>query len=244
MKSRAVWRAAGVSLILTLSAVRAFTAEPENPLPWLNSLRSASGAGALGVDPLLMKTAENYARALAGLGRISHTGPDGSDALTRYLRNGGTSAKVGEIIGVGEGLSRIEAAWLSSPDHRSAILKPFWTYSGWGMAPVGEQQVWVILFTWTRTAGLEVREDGRGGLWIGGEFLPSDVRTPLLISGIEEFEAASWEPVPRRFAFFLPSALRTGYIRLGYISIDGGLVITDVITSSRGTGSQAEGSRF
>jgi hypothetical protein len=244
MKSRAAWRTAAISLILILPAVQVFAAAPENPLPWLNSARNAEGVVALGVDPLLMKTAEDFARTLAGLGRISHTGPDGSDALTRYLRNGGTSAKVGEIIGAGEGLLRIEAAWLSSPDHRSALLKAFWTHAGWGMALAGTQQVWVILFVQKRTAGLEVKEDGQGGLWIGGAFLPLDVGTPLLISGIDELPAAFWDPALKRFTFLLPASLRTGYIRLGYISMNGGLVVTDVITSPRETESPAGGSRF
>jgi hypothetical protein len=231
-----------IALALALSAGLAHA--EEGPLPWLNATRAAAGWAALDADPYLMETAGDFASLLAGWGRISHTGPDGSDPLTRYLRMGGTSARVGEILGAGENLSRIEAAWLSSPGHKEEIVKTFWTHAGWGMSSAGNQQVWVILFVQKRTAGLSVEEDGEGGLRIGGSFIPSDVVTPILVSGIDRITAWAWDPGKRSFVFLLPAGLRTGYIRLGYTTESGALVIADVITSPRGRESPGEGSRF
>jgi hypothetical protein len=227
-------------LVFTVSA-HAETAG--TPLSWLNSTRAAQGLRGLDIDGVLMDTARAHAENLAVLGRISHIGSDGSDALTRYLRGGGTSAMVGEIIGAGETLPRIEAAWLSSTDHRAAILAPFWTHVGWGSAVAGGQQVWVILFAERRVDSLVVSEMENGSLKIEGIFLPNDVERPVLFTGTVGVEADVWDPGSGLFRFLVPAGLRTGYIRLGYVARGGGLVITDVITSPRGTESPTAGSR-
>ncbi len=181
-----------------------------------------------------MQAAQAYAGLLAGLGRISHTGPDGSDALTRYLRAGGTSARVGEIIGAGPDLEAVQKAWMSSPDHRASILKGLWTHAGWGSARSGSAVVWVVLFVQARTAGLGVREGAGGERVISGRFLPGDAAGALLLCGAARLQPLRWDPADRSFTFRVAPETDFRYARLCYLTAEGALVVTDVLTSPRG----------
>jgi len=223
---------AAVFLGITLIARGAAFAAPSDLLDWLTAVRG--GAAALVADPVLMETAQSYAEVLASAGRISHTGPDGSDALTRYLRRGGTCARVAEIIGAGPGLAPIEAAWMASEPHRSAIMRRYWTDVGWGRAPTASGEIRVVLFARRLVSGLAV--DHAGGLWTvsGGLHAPEEGR-PVIVSGTARIEAVEWDPRDGRFLFSVPEAAWSGYVRMGYIKKDGGLEITDVLTSPRGT---------
>ena len=230
------------ALFFFLCAAPVLPAPAADPLSWSNSLRSASGLCILHKDEVLMRTALSYAAELAALGRISHRGEDGSDALTRYLGNGGTSARVGEIIGAGGSLPGVEEAWLASTAHRSVLFRPYWTHSGWGCAAAGNETVWVALFVQKRVEGLKIQL--AEGFRIQGRLLPTDVERPVLLSGIERAYPDSWNPASGGFVFTLPRSLWSGYVRLGYIPRSGGLVITDVITSPRGTGYPTAENRF
>jgi hypothetical protein len=213
------------------------------PLEWLNLTRSQSGLVALATDAVLMDTAQAYAELLASLGLISHTGPDGSDPLTRYLRMGGTSARVGEILGAADGLAEVEKAWYASSDHRLLALKPYWTHVGWGRALAGSKEIWVVLFLQKRVEGLNIGGDRDGGMRVAGRLLPHDAAAPVLLSGITRFPPVFWDSTDGAFLFILPPEAVTGYIRLGYISRGGELEITDVITSPRGTEYREGGGR-
>ncbi len=231
-------------LFFFLCAAPVLTAPAADPFSWSNSLRAALGLRFLQKDDALMRTARSYAAELAALGRISHWGEDGSDALTRYLRNGGTSARVGEIIGAGESLSDVEKAWRASPAHSSVLLRPYWTHSGWGCAAAGGKTVWVALFVQKRVEGLKIQSGLAEGFRIQGRLLPTDAEKPVLLSGIERAYPDYWNPASGSFVFTLPRSLWSGYVRLGYIPRSGGLLITDVITSPRGTGCPTAENRF
>ena len=181
-----------------------------------------------------MRTAEAYAVVLAESGRISHTGPDGSDALTRYFRAGGTSARLGEIIGAGPGLSDVQSAWLSSADHRASLMKKYWTHAGWGAARSGKAVVWVMIFVQVRVAGLTVGEDAEGALTVSGRFVPEDADAAALLCGTSQVDPESWDPLERRFFFRVKKSADLGYVRLGYFNAGGIMMITDVLTSPRG----------
>jgi hypothetical protein len=230
-----------VILLALMAAAAAGAAPSEDPLSWLNRIRGGA-VQTLGMDTILMETAQAYAGQLAALGRISHIGPDGSDALTRCLRMGGTSARVGEIIGAGASLSGIEAAWLQSPDHRAEIFRPYWTQTGWGVAYSGDEQVWVVLFVQKRVDELTVIEQGDGAMMVEGRLLVSDAVKPVLLSGLLRIDAVAWNRGSGRFLFLVSREEWTGYVRLGYLSTGRELVITDVLTSPRGTGSPGAGS--
>jgi hypothetical protein len=229
-----VKRAARVFAAFVFLAFFAMRAHGESPLRWANSARTAAGLQALLPDEAAMRTAEAYAAVLAGLGRISHTGPDGSDALTRYFRAGGTSARVGEIIGAGPGLPDVQSAWLESADHRASLLRKYWTHAGWGAARSGNAVVWVMLFVQVRVAGLTVGEDADGALTVSGRFVPEDADAAALLCGTSQVAPESWDPLERRFFFRVKKGADVGYVRLGYLNAGGFLVITDVLTSPRG----------
>jgi hypothetical protein len=229
-----VKRAALVSAALAFLAFSGMRAHGESPLSWVDSTRAAAGLQALAPDEAAMRAAEAYAAVLAGLGRISHTGPDGSDALTRYFRAGGTSARVGEIIGAGPGLDDVQSAWLSSADHRASVLKPYWTHAGWGSARSGKAMVWVILFVQVQVLELTVSEDADGALTVSGRFSPEDAVSAALLCGISRVDPESWDLLERRFFFRVKKSADVGYVRLGYLNADGTMVVTDVLTSPRG----------
>lgn len=233
-------RAVVIPLLLGFLSFPGVRARGDGPHDWIDSTRAAAGLVGLVPDPAAMRAAESYAAVLAGLDRISHRGPDGSDALTRYFRAGGTSARVGEIIGAGPGLPDIQAAWLSSAGHRAAILKKYWTHVGWGSARTGNAEVWVVVFVQVRVLGLIVGEDADGTHVVRGRFTAQDAVSAALLCGISRLATESWDPGERCFAFRVGSGVDFAYVRLGYLTAEGALVITDVLTSPRGRVSREE----
>ena len=246
--------------LLLISVLSSAAAADVSPLAWVNALRSRAGSPPVEADVLLSKTASSWASALAAAGVLSHRGSDGSSALDRYRRLGGTEVRVGEILGAGPALADIEAAWEKSPDHRPLVLKPYWTHVGWGSAPVGapggasggasggEVVVFVVLFCQKLVDGLLI-EEREGSLEVRGSLRPPDARLPALLAGIRGIEPAEWDPHGRRFRFLVPPEERAGYLRLGYIGGTGDLVVTNAITppaitSPPGTGSPEAPGRF
>ena len=237
------------SLLLALLCFAA--AAEDNPLAWANALRSRAGSVSVEADPLLSKTAASWAGALAAAGALSHKGTDGSSALDRYQRLGGTEVRVGEILGAGPDLAAVEAAWEKSPNHLPLVLKPYWTHMGWGSAsggePAGDAIVFVVLFCQRLVDGLLI-EERDGAVELRGSFLPSDARLPVLLAGIRDVAPAGWDASARQFLFRVSHA-EAGYLRLGYVGGAGDLVVTNAIrspalTSPLGTVSPEAQGRF
>lgn len=241
-------RASLASLLLSLLCMTA-PAE-DGPLTWANGLRSRAGSPSVAADALLSKTAASWAAALAEAGVLSHRGADGSSALARYQRLGGTEVRVGEILGAGPDLAAVQGAWERSRDHLPLVLKPYWTHMGWGSASGGAQGrdaiVFVVLFCQKLVDGLLI-EEREGTVELRGAFLPADARLPVLLAGIRDVAPADWDAESRRF-FFRVSRAEAGYVRLGYIGKAGTLVVTNAVrwapTSPPGTGSQEAPGRF
>lgn len=223
-------------ILLVLLAVRA-QGDPA-PAPWLAALRAASGLAALEEDELLCRTAALWARALAVAGRLAHRGADGSTALDRYRGQGGTEARVGEILGAGPSLPEVERAWERSASHRDAVLKPYWTHAGWGSAPAGDSRVWVVLFTQKVVRNLRVTEAPRGAE-VRGILPPATGGKPVLFAGLEPVALASWDGDSGEFLFLLGPGEARSYLRLGWLDGTGSLVVTNVLTLPRETGSPA-----
>lgn len=219
------------SLLLALLCVS--SAAEDTPLAWANALRSRAGSPSVEADSLLSKTAAAWAGALAAAGVLSHRGADGSSALDRYQRVGGTEVRVGEILGAGPDLAAVEAAWKKSPNHLPLVLKPYWTHMGWGSAsrgePAGDAIVFVVLFCQKLVDGLLI-EEREGAVELRGSFVPSDARLPVLLAGIRDVAPAVWDAAARRFLFRVSRA-EAGYLRLGYVGGAGDLVVTNAIRS-------------
>jgi hypothetical protein len=223
-------------ILLALLAARA-QGDP-GPAPWLAGLRAASGLAALEEDELLCRTAQSWARVLAAAGRIGHRGADGSTALDRYRAQGGTEARVGEIIGAGPSLLEVERAWEKSASHRDAVLKPYWTHAGWGSAPAGESRVWVVLFTRKVVCDLRVTEASRG-VEVRGIMAPAAGGRPALYAGLDPVAPESWDRETGEFTFLLGPGEARSYLRLGWLDAGGLLAVTNVLTLPRETVSPA-----
>jgi hypothetical protein len=223
---------------------RAAAADDRGPLPWINGVRAAAAVPAVREDGLLSAAAGLWAEALAAAGGLSHRGADGSTALDRYRRVGGTEARVGEILGAGPTLADIERAWEASPAHAPVVRRPWWTHAGWGRAPrAGGGWVWVILFSEKLAAGLRI-EESVDGAEISGSFLPVDARRPVLLAGTDRVPPQRWDPEARVFLFRLGPGGAAGYFRLGFERGSGQFVLTDAFTLPRGAGSPGATGRF
>ncbi len=223
-----------LSILLAAAAGRA-DAET-GPLGWVNAVRRAAGAPSVSADAVLSGTARKWALVLAASGMLSHRGVDGSSVLDRYRAQGGTEARVGEILGAGPGLAAVEKGWMASPDHRTLALDPAWTHIGWGMAVSGTAEVWVVLFCEKLVQDLQV-DRGDGALKVRGAFIPRQAARALLYNGLDALEPAEWDQVTRRFGFTVPRTDIAGYFRLGYVTSTGAFRLTNAFTLPPETGS-------
>jgi hypothetical protein len=220
----------------------------QDPLSWVNRLRRTAGVRPLAPDPLLSLTAARWAAVLAEVGVLSHRGADGSSALDRYRAAGGSDAHVGEILGAGPTLYDIEKGWQASDEHRTLTLSSAWTHVGWGTSAAGSGSVWVILFCEKLVEDLDIERNPEG-LSVSGRFVPDAASGALLYSGLAPVRPLSWDGATRRFVFVIPEDLLAAYLRLGFLSADGGFRLTNALTlppgmefpegSSRSSGSAA-----
>jgi hypothetical protein len=211
---------------------------PADPLSWVNGVRRSAGAGPLTEDSLLSRAAALWAARCAETGLISHRSRGGSTALDRYRALGGTEARVGEIIGAGPDVMRVERGWMASPEHRRLALSPAWTHAGWGSAVSGSSQVTVMMFTPKLVEPFRLSRNTEG-LAVSGAFVPVGAAGGVLYNGLEPLGPVQWEPGDRTFRFEVPAALIAGYLRLGYVTRTGVFVLTNAFTWPPGTGSPA-----
>jgi Cysteine-rich secretory protein family len=212
-------------------------------MTWVNGVRRVARVQLVREDPLLSRTAALWAARCAEAGLISHRGDDGSTALDRYRSLGGTEVSIGEILGAGPDVARVEKGWMASDEHRRLALAPGWTHAGWGSAQSGTSQVTVMLFTRKLVERLVIT-GGPGGLVVTGAYLPRDAARGALYDGLDEVAPSTWEPDGRAFRFDLPAVLIARYIRLGYVTPDGRFTLTNAFTWPPGTESPGGPGRF
>jgi hypothetical protein len=236
---RLVHRAVCAALLL-LPTAWLFAAE--SPLTWANTLRGRT-APALQPDALLAEIARAYAAELAAAGLLSHSGPaDGSRALDRCFRAGGTAFEVGEILGAGPDLEAVERAWEGSSRHRRVVLGRRYTSIGWGSASREGQQVWVVMFARSAVADLSFGEGDRM-LLVSGRLGPSWAVEPWLDDGSGEVAPAAWDPATRLFAYRVPLVDGRARFLLGCRDAYGDRQATDSVTWPRGTASPGGAAR-
>jgi uncharacterized protein YkwD len=91
----------------------------------VNQQRRQAGLAPVSVNPTLMSCAQQYSSVQAGMGRLSHTGPDGSTPGQRLRRCGYNWRHFGENLAAGYvNADEVVAAWMASPGHRKNILNP------------------------------------------------------------------------------------------------------------------------
>jgi len=90
---------------------------------WLSQVRAQDGRGALTVSAPLTRAAAAHADDLAGSGRFSHEGSNGSSVGQRVRQQGYKFCFVAENIAKGQGsLQEVLEGWMASPGHRRNIL--------------------------------------------------------------------------------------------------------------------------
>ena len=92
--------------------------------------------GPLTSEPRLTQAAKDYAKVLADFNWFSHTGPDGSDLVSRTEAAGFPfTVQIGEVIAWGSDgwpPADIVQAWLDSPSHREQIMSGVYGRAGIG----------------------------------------------------------------------------------------------------------------
>jgi hypothetical protein len=101
----------------------------------VNSLRSASGAGALTVDPALASVAQQWAAHMAGAASVSH-----NPNLSVLAPQGWT--KMGEITGSGYSVNAVFSV-LAASSSSTTVVDPVFNRTGIGVATDSKGQVWV-----------------------------------------------------------------------------------------------------
>jgi hypothetical protein len=230
-------------VLLLLLLVPAALPAQSDPLAWLNSVRQRAGASPVSADALLSRTASLWAARLAEAGLLTHRGDDGSTGLDRYRAQGGTEARVGEILGAGPDLVHVEKGWMASAEHRQLVQSRGWTHAGWGSAVSGSSLVTVMMFTEKRVADLEIIHD-LTDLSVSGRFVPRDAAGCVLYNGLEQVPPAWWDPATRSFRFDVSDTALAGYLRLGFTDAAGRFTLTNAFTWPPGTGSPGAEDRF
>ena len=116
-----------------------------------NGVRAQNGAAPLTYDALLGRAAQAHANDMLAMGRMTHTGSDGSSVGDRVRRQNYDWVAVGENIARGQ---RNEAAvlnaWVNSPDHQANNVNPNFEDFALAKAGSGSSQYWALVFATER----------------------------------------------------------------------------------------------
>ena len=91
-----------------------------------NRIRIEAKLPALTVSRKLQAAAELHARDMAAMGKMTHTGSDGSKSAERIAAQGYHYRRVGENVAVGQfTTAAMMKGWMKSPPHKRNILGSF-----------------------------------------------------------------------------------------------------------------------
>ncbi|MCR5484365.1 MAG: CAP domain-containing protein [Clostridiales bacterium] len=117
-------------------------------IKYTNEARANAGLSQLGVDPLLMRTAQIRADECASIKNIRyndqpHVRPDGTKWYTVFMIT--TNSNYGENAGMGCFNGKFMTnVWMNSEGHRANILRPTYTLMGVGCAVDTDGMVYCI----------------------------------------------------------------------------------------------------
>jgi len=194
----------------------------------VNTFRSARGLRRLESFNLLETAAEAYALEIAETGLFSHTDVSGKRAAERFKAFGGTSLKVGEVIGVGSSEEAVFQAWVRSDSHREVILAPRWSHIGVGEAEFKGRKMMVALFIDRPFSDMQATVTDDGCLITADMSHPETVE-PVLLSGGKYYDPLNISEDRKYFEFFIPFKAPVYFLYLGYRS-KGDIVLTDYLT--------------
>jgi uncharacterized protein YkwD len=108
----------------------------------VNRARSQRGLPPMRPHAALARAASAHSADQARMGRLSHTGSDGSSVGERVRREGYPWSSVGENVGGGYATAaEVVAGWMSSPGHRAIILTAGENHAGVGYAFSSQHQL-------------------------------------------------------------------------------------------------------
>jgi hypothetical protein len=169
-------------------------------------------------------------------------------AVDRFRERGGTSLRVGEVLGSSppEKIGELFDQWLTSPSHRRIILDTRWTHCGIGTAavsPINErsgepQRLFVVIQCIEHPfADITIGHAGEK-VSVNGSFNPpengpesrAEITRPVVKNGTAVYEPDIWNGEEGRFTFILEGSDRFYYLYLGYIRESGKITYTDTLT--------------
>jgi len=114
----------------------------------VNAERTSRGIAPVTVNPLLTRAAELHSAEQASLGRISHSGANGSTPGQRIRAQGYSYRTWAENVASGYTTSAaVMAGLMSSPGHRANILNPAMTEIGVAAVPRADGRIyWTMDF--------------------------------------------------------------------------------------------------
>ncbi len=117
----------------------------------LNGVRAANGAAPLTYDVRLGRAAQAHANDMLAMGRMTHTGSDGSNAGQRISREGYNWITWGENVARGQrDEEAVLNAWVNSPGHQANNVNPNFEDFALAKAGSGSSQYWALVFATER----------------------------------------------------------------------------------------------
>ena len=114
-----------VACTLPVTAAQAGTAadETDTVVALVNQEREEAGCSPVTVDDRLDAAAQDHSQDQADMGKMTHTGSDGSTVGERATQAGYRWSKIGENVASGTtSPERVMALWMNSSAHRANIL--------------------------------------------------------------------------------------------------------------------------
>lgn len=113
----------------------------------LNQVRADNGSAPLSYDARLGRAAQVHADDMLSMGRMTHTGSDGSNAGQRISREGYNWRTWGENVARGyQTEEAVLEGWVNSPGHQANNINPAFEDFGLAKAGSGSQLYWALVF--------------------------------------------------------------------------------------------------
>jgi uncharacterized protein YkwD len=116
----------------------------------INQIRRANGLRPLSGNGRLAQVARNYSNSMASQDFFSHTDPNGNTSLERVQGAGIPFRLVAENLAWNENsadpVGRAVQGWMSSPTHRTNIMRPEVNETGVGINRTGNRYYFTQLF--------------------------------------------------------------------------------------------------
>lgn len=130
----------------TTSPVPSSLPAPTTFADMLNAVRANNGSNPVVYDARLGRAAQLHAEDMLAMGRMTHTGSDGSSAGQRIIRQGYNPRAWGENVARGyQTEESVLQGWVNSPGHQANNINPNFEDFGLAKAGSGSQLYWALV---------------------------------------------------------------------------------------------------